>query len=74
MSADAFETSAGPYVLGALSSAERIAFEEHLPGCARCRAALEELAGLPGLLSRVPPAVAEALAADPRLPLPAPLP
>lgn len=44
----------GAYVLGALSSADRTRFEEHLSGCPACRASVQELAGLPGLLSRVP--------------------
>jgi hypothetical protein len=41
------------YVLGALSSAERAAFQEHLAGCAECTQAVRRLSGLPGLLSRV---------------------
>ncbi|WP_432487672.1 anti-sigma factor [Kineococcus sp. SYSU DK018] len=57
---DPFSLDAGAYVLGALPPAEREAFEEHLAGCAGCRGAVEDLAGLPGLLSRVP---AEAVAA-----------
>lgn len=51
---DEYETFAGPYVLGALSPAERQAFEGHLSTCAGCRAAVARLAGLPGLLARVP--------------------
>jgi putative zinc finger protein len=43
----------GAYVLGALSPAERRAFEDHLPGCAACTRAVGELAGLPGLLAHV---------------------
>lgn len=42
------------YVLGALSPADRLEFERHLPGCERCRRSVAELAGLPGLLGRVP--------------------
>ena len=61
---DPFATSAGPYVLGALAPAERAAFEGHLRGCPACRTAVEQLAGLPGLLSRTPPEVVEALAED----------
>ncbi|MET4640294.1 zf-HC2 domain-containing protein [Mycetocola sp. 2940] len=38
------------YVLGALSPEERHAFERHLGDCARCSAAVTELAGMPGLL------------------------
>ncbi len=50
---DPFATSAGPYVLGALSPADRAAFERHLAGCPACTAAVGELAGMPGLLGRV---------------------
>lgn len=50
---DPFATSAGPYVLGALSPADRAAFERHLAGCPVCTAAVGELAGMPGLLGRV---------------------
>jgi hypothetical protein len=42
------------YVLGALSPDERRRFEQHLEGCAECRAAVAELAGMPALLARVP--------------------
>ena len=41
------------YVLGALSPEDRLAFERHLPGCASCRRAVQELAGMPGLLAQV---------------------
>jgi hypothetical protein len=44
----------GAYVLGALSPEDRMAFERHLPGCPACAQAVRELAGLPGLLARVP--------------------
>jgi hypothetical protein len=49
----------GAYVLGALSTTERREFEEHLDDCADCTRAVRELAGLPGLLARVDPAVLE---------------
>jgi hypothetical protein len=49
----------GSYVLGALSPAERLEFEEHLDGCDDCTRAVRELAGLPGLLARVDPMVLE---------------
>ena len=49
----------GSYVLGALSTTERRAFERHLEGCAECARSVRELAGLPGLLARVDPAVLE---------------
>jgi hypothetical protein len=42
------------YVLGSLSPNDRLEFERHLPGCERCRRSVAELAGLPGLLGRVP--------------------
>lgn len=41
------------YVLGALSPEDRLAFERHLPGCDSCRRAVQELAGMPGLLAQV---------------------
>lgn len=39
------------YVLGALSPADRRAYEDHLRGCAACQASVRSLAGLPGLLA-----------------------
>ena len=50
------------YVLGALAVPERREYEEHLAGCPACRAAVAELAGLPGLLAQLPPG--EVLAMD----------
>jgi hypothetical protein len=47
------------YVLGALSPSERLEFEQHLAGCRDCTRAVRELAGLPGLLSKVDIAVLE---------------
>jgi hypothetical protein len=47
----------GSYVLGSLAPAERAEFERHLAGCAECSRSVRELAGLPGLLSRVSPEV-----------------
>jgi len=49
----------GAYVLGALSPAERLDFERHLATCEECARSVRELAGLPGLLSRVDVAVLE---------------
>jgi hypothetical protein len=43
----------GAYVLGGLSSEDRRRFDEHLPGCDRCRHELAEAAPLPALLQRV---------------------
>jgi hypothetical protein len=46
----------GPYVLGALSPAERAEYERHLAACSPCRESVAALAVLPGLLSRLDPA------------------
>lgn len=43
----------GAYVLGALTSGERSAYERHLASCPSCREEVAELAVLPGLLGRV---------------------
>ncbi|WP_426520953.1 anti-sigma factor family protein [Diaminobutyricibacter sp. McL0618] len=51
---DDFATWDGAYVLGALSPADRRAYESHLASCDACTASVNELAGLPGLLARVP--------------------
>lgn len=56
MSQDAFSHHDAAYVLGALSPADRQAFEDHLEGCENCRRAVGDVAGLPGLLARVDPA------------------
>lgn len=56
---------AGAYVLGSLSPAERSAFQAHLAGCAECTRAVQELAGLPGLLARVPVDVLEERSVQP---------
>lgn len=47
------------FVLGSLSPADRSAFERHLADCAECAQSVRELAGLPGLLSKVSPEVLE---------------
>jgi anti-sigma factor RsiW len=69
---DPYEHSDAAYVLGALGHEDRIAYEEHLRTCARCTAAVAELAALPGLLARLPalPAAAEPSGSppDPLLP------
>jgi hypothetical protein len=46
----------GAYVLGALSPAERAAYERHLSTCSFCREAVADIAVLPGLLGRLDPA------------------
>ncbi len=53
------------YVLGSLDPADRRDFEEHLRDCDACRAAVTELAGLPGLLRLVPAQEAEQLGSAP---------
>jgi hypothetical protein len=53
-SPDPFEHEDAAYVLGALDRADRTAYEAHLQACPRCTAAVAELAGLPGLLARLP--------------------
>jgi hypothetical protein len=45
----------GVYLLGAIGPAERAEVELHLAACPWCREELAGLAGLPGLLRRVPP-------------------
>lgn len=49
------------YVLGALSPADRRAYEDHLEDCTRCGPAVSELSALPGLLGRIDGARAFAL-------------
>ena len=58
--ADPFETYDAAYVLGALSPEDRSAFEAHLKECYECARSVQELAGLPGLLSQVTPEMVEA--------------
>jgi len=43
----------GAYVLGALSPAERAAYERHLATCSFCREAVAEISVLPGLLGKL---------------------
>jgi hypothetical protein len=43
------------YLLGALSPADRQAFETHLVDCSACQRSVRELAGVPGLMSKVQP-------------------
>jgi hypothetical protein len=53
MTTDEFALYDAPYVLGALSPADRQEFESHLKSCQECARSVGELAGLPGLMSRV---------------------
>lgn len=54
MNHDEFATWDAAYVLGSLTPGDRRQFEEHVRDCDRCAAAVAELAGIPGLLVRVP--------------------
>ena len=56
------------YVLGALAPGERLEFEKHLADCDDCTRAVQELAGLPGLLGRVNASVLEHPLADEPVP------
>jgi anti-sigma factor RsiW len=47
--------SVSAYALGTLDPTERAELSRHLEGCPECRAVLESVAGLPGLLARVRP-------------------
>ena len=58
------------YVLGALSSAERAAYEQHLADCPECSESVRGLAVIPGLLGKVP---AEEVSGDVSEPPPADL-
>lgn len=58
---DEYRSWDAAYVLGSLVSSERHEFEEHLSGCAGCRAAVAELAGMPSLLAALSPEEALAL-------------
>jgi Putative zinc-finger len=63
----------GVYLLGAIGPAERAQVEQHVATCPWCREELAGLAGLPGLLSRVPPDMAlQAWKDDPGGSLPGP--
>lgn len=51
---DEFADWDAAYVLGALSTSERAAYERHLADCAECAEAVRGLAVIPGLLGKVP--------------------
>jgi hypothetical protein len=51
---DPFAHDDAAYVLGALSPAQRRAFEEHLETCTSCARSVRDLAGMPGLLAGLP--------------------
>ena len=56
-----FASRDGAYVLGSLSAAERLEFEQHLGTCQECDRAVRQMAGLPGLLARVDQSVLDDL-------------
>lgn len=56
-----FALDDGAYVLAALSPEERAAYEAHLRTCRSCTTSVSVLAGLPGLLGRVPADVVRTL-------------
>ncbi|WP_298458612.1 anti-sigma factor [uncultured Cellulomonas sp.] len=58
---DPFEMDDAAYVLGALSPQERARYEAHLQTCDACTRSVTELAGLPGVLRRLPADVVESL-------------
>ena len=67
-SGDPFAHDDAAYVLGALSPAQRRAFEEHLETCDACARSVRDLAGLPGLLAGLPADVYAAPADVPPVP------
>jgi hypothetical protein len=62
---DRFRDWDAAYVLGALGADDRRAFERHLATCPECSASLAELAGLPGILSKLSSEDAVAVVASP---------
>jgi hypothetical protein len=65
MTACQFAHDDGAYILGALSPADRAAYEKHLAGCAECRDAVADIAVLPSLLGRLDAAGLERIAPEP---------
>ena len=53
----AFAEWGAAYVLGALTPADRHAFEDHLQVCEACRLSVAQLAPMPGLLARARPVI-----------------
>ncbi|MEU2172847.1 zf-HC2 domain-containing protein [Nocardia sp. NPDC019219] len=65
---DDYSTWDAPYVLGSLTREERLQYESHLADCPDCRAAVAELAGLPGMLALVDTDIANAMIEPPAHP------
>jgi anti-sigma factor RsiW len=57
-------TDVGAYSMGLLEEQDRLAFEDHLAGCAACSAELAELSPMAALLKGVEPASAAGQQAD----------
>lgn len=68
MTHDEFAHADAAYVLGALEPNERRAYEDHLRRCAACARSVQELAGLPPLMSHVDASVLESSPQGPPLP------
>ena len=51
---DPFVDYDAAYVFGSLAPDERVAYERHLQHCDNCSASVAAMAGIPGLLARVP--------------------
>lgn len=51
---DPFASYDAAYVIGALSAQDRQDYERHLRECDECARSVRELAGMPGLLAKVP--------------------
>jgi anti-sigma factor RsiW len=64
-SSDPFEMDDAAYLLGALSPLERSQYEQHLQGCPACARSVAELAGLPGMLRRLPLDVVQSIETAP---------
>ncbi|KAA0024996.1 zf-HC2 domain-containing protein [Antrihabitans cavernicola] len=71
---DPFTTWDAGYVLGALSPADRRIYQAHLAECDNCSNAVNELAGVPGLLALVPRETALSMIDDDVVALPPPPP
>jgi hypothetical protein len=65
MTIDLFRDWDAAYVLGALSMDERREYERHFASCPTCAAAVAELAGIPGILTKLDTDSAVALMSTP---------
>lgn len=65
--ADPFNHWDAAYVLGALSMDERREYERHFASCPTCAAAVAELAGIPGILTKIDAESAVALTNSPNI-------